>query len=191
MNKFVFLFVLISSYSFADFKQNQVRYMGYYDLINTLSKKLNTVDYGCSGEAEERSEAFGFALPVKGEPISSQPNFNFLNTLLQCIKSSNTLFPVQNSTPGFNIDSEYNINYPSEPAPELKVVLKSLIEGLIGPDAVVKSYGHVESLDALTEIIYQSTVESLNARDIQIAGHEDFYKTAINFIVLRDEFLSY
>jgi len=181
----VLLLLVIAQSSYADFSQNQVRYLSVKDIELTFMNIYNSKQSNCSLENKAKSNAFGYSSPVTGKPISKKPNFNFLNTYMQCLRELLKEADPKKILTG-NLSLSGLKRYTDISEDDLKQAIKLQINKLIGPESVIKSYGYLKSEDQLIELI-MNAVKDNNS----IITVFDFMKEAIYFISLRDEFLSY
>jgi hypothetical protein len=179
-----------SNYALADFSEKQTRYLSYYD-ITSYFKSLEVYDNDCYQKKESNIVVFGYSSPVTGRPISANPNFDFLNSYLSCLKISEFENYLNK-----NIDSELlkklgSIQYSIDSKDEKVVdqVIDELILKLIGPEVVLVSYGLIASQEELKNLLKNS------AKEIVIKENNttvrNYLKSVFTLIHLRDEFLSY
>lgn len=179
-----------SNYAIADFSEKQTRYLSYYD-ITSYFKSIEVYENDCYQNKEGNMVVFGYSSPVTGKPISANPNFDFLNSYLSCLKTDNFENYLNK-----NIDSELlkklGSTYHSVDSIEEKVldqIIDELIFKLIGPEVVLVSYGLIASQEELKNLLKSSAQEIVTNENNKTA--KNYLKSVFTLIHLRDEFLSY
>ena len=172
----------------ADFAQKSIRYKSFSDLISFFDRNKNGYSE-CAQYTRDNAGSFGYNSPLLGIPLSQDPNFDFLNKYMGCLKKIDfhknwQKLPeaLQNAAGGF-----YSGTLKDTPEEILKTIIKEITLRAIGPEAVVVSYGYVKSQEKFTDIIYQSALEQLD----EGASMQDYYKSVFTLIHLRDEYLRY
>ena len=182
--------ILFANISFADFTQNQVRYIGYFDTLNTI-KNLDVYNDECITATRKNSVVFGYSSPVNGKPISSSPNFDYVSSFINCLNQAqfdNLIYRMVTSETQTKIgDLGYNIDQVNESI--LKLALDEITLSIIGPEIVLISYGHISSQKDFRELIHNSSLNIVNKSGDQTV--RNYLKQAIILIYLRDEALSY
>ena len=186
----VILFVLITNNVFADFSQKQIRYLSYFDIIKKFQKLEISADQ-CKQFIQSNSVVYGYASPLTGAPLSGEPNFDFINSFLSCLKSSTLDKKIS------KILSEEVKNQLGDLDEEIKdkdenhfaAAIDELTLHLIGPEVVLISYGYVKNQKEFRDFIHKSVIKILEKQE-----DPDGWKYLTNAFILihlRDEFLSY
>jgi len=181
----ILVILFISSSTFADFSTKQVRYHSVKDIQLNLKNIFPSAQAECLTESPRTSIAFGYSSPVTGKPVSKKPNFNFINTYMQCMKSILIQVTAEDLLPGDSSLSAY-ANPDTVDQEELRKAVKYQINKLVGPEVVIKSYGYLASEKEFIDLIMQTVKESQSINTVT-----DFIRESVYFISLRDEFLSY
>jgi hypothetical protein len=179
---------MISLNSFADFSQTQKRYLSYFDIVGYF-QKIEVLSSDCKSMTIENSVVFGYSSPITGGPVSSVPNFDFLNYFLNCI--SNTTFSSRLSKYlDEDLVAELSMYSPAHDQNKLKLLeaIDEMTKKIIGPEIVLVSYGHIKSQKEFRELIHNSAIEMLGENDNTT---QNYLKKVFILIHLRDEFLSY
>jgi hypothetical protein len=174
----------------ADFSEKQVRYLSYHDVTQYL-KKLKVHDHECYRNQSSNYVIFGYSSPVTGQPVSSNPNFDFLNSFISCLKSYGfkpDFSKYLDSDLMSQVGSIYN-RLGGVKAEDLNKAIDQLIVKLIGPEIVLVSYGFIGSQKELRDLL-SSTAMNIVSKESD-PTIESFLSNVFVLIHLRDEFLSY
>lgn len=188
--RIIFVMSMAINSANADYTQNQVRYLSYFDVITHL-KSIKSYNSDCFEQSKANSIVFGYSSPLSGSPVSSNPNFDFLSTLISCIKNAEYKYELKDL---LTEKTAEELGYLGEPVGDKKVevinhAIEELIVRLIGPEIVLVSYGHIESQNALRNLLHRSSLEM--SKIGEKVSTEIFLTNVFILIHLRDEFLSY
>lgn len=187
--KFIVLIALISMNVFADFKRNQVRYLSFKDLQLNLIKDFGLEKNKCIGTERQLGFAFAYPNPSTGKPISSKPNFNFLNSYTKCLSTMVITLDNEDLLLGEELKNTYDLDANVESFKDedfLKIIEFQTLR-LVGTESVLKSYGHVQNLEEFKQIILTTIKKKYNP----YFNLKTLTRDIIYFISLRDEYLSY
>ena len=178
---FILMILILSTPAFAfDERRTWLRYMNMPDLINSLKKINPNFNHECIRLDTDNAKVLGFHDPASGKPLSEKPNFAFLNLYSSCLREAITL----SSGNGY-YDQNLPYNELTITPENVKKMITYSTRKLIGPEAVLTSYGHVKSEAEFVEIIYNSLPE------IENRSMWSYAIEAVYLIGMRDEFLSY
>lgn len=180
--------IVATPFAQADFAQKSIRYKSFSDLISFFDRNKNGYSE-CAQYTRANTGSFGYNSPLLGIPLSQDPNFDFLNKYMGCLKKidfhknwEELPEEVRNAAGGY-----YSGTVKEAGEEALKNIIKEVTLSAIGPEAVLVSYGYVESQEKFINMIYQSALGQLD----EGASMQDYFKSVFTLIHLRDEYLRY
>jgi hypothetical protein len=184
------LLIAATSNAKADFSQNQVRYLSYFDIVNYM-ESVETNQHGCGEFQQDNAVVFGYSSALTGKPVSSGPNFDFLNSVLSCLKGIEFRYSLEKylSSEVYEKLGDLYENVTSVDQVLIDAAIDELTLKLIGPEVVLVSYGHIESQANFRKLIHDSAMNMIIKKG-DMSGNQ-YFKNVFILIHLRDEFMSY
>jgi hypothetical protein len=152
---------------------------------------INSNGRNCTEMDKNNSVVFGYSSPLTGKAVSAGPNFDFLNSVLSCIKDVEFKYDIEKYLSGSTISKLGDLydNVTEVDKENLDIAIDELTLKLIGPEVVLVSYGHVASQKYFRDLIHSSAINIIENQKDKSTG--SYLKNIFVLIHLRDEFMSY